>query len=312
MKRTVVIVVGAAVAVLLSAGAAVAISDGNYRSEKQHCSPMADNYDRPDYVEPDCRNLIISVSDGNDNEWGHAGLRQTADGDFVDPTNPDIAQGPGGDPSSGVRVYFGADDNLDGGEHDSSPQINNGPSDGGAIQFNVIPGSVEPWLDALAAGDAPYLLTHPIPLVDAGTGACADGICFAASSQRRTAFDGGADKERDAANYEGKQWDPQTCAGPSDSKADCGRHPLSWWSRKEGTVYVEPGVQVYEDPDPQASPEAIGLIPGADLVFSEDPYPIPAFYAGTCGVVAGGGAVQAPASPVTNRAGQVVVDTCRP
>ena len=43
-------------------------------------------------------------------------------------------------------------------------------------------------------------------------------------------------------------------------------------------------------------------------------YPIPSAYAGTCGVVAGGGSVAgqpttAPPSPVTNKAGQVVVST---
>ena len=52
----------------------------------------------------------------------------------------------------------------------------------------------------------------------------------------------------------------------------------------------------FEDPDPEGSP--IG------------PYPLPALYAGTCGVVAGGGpAATAPASPITNSAGQLQVKT---
>jgi hypothetical protein len=275
---------------------ASAISDGVYSYEKQHCSGSADDYTRPDYVEEDCRNAIVSLSDGEDNEWGHAGLRQTPDGTPVDPTNPDIAQGPGGDPTTGAKLYFGADDNLDNGEHDSSPQISNGPSDGGAIQVNVIPASVDAWMTAVANGDAAYLLTHPLPLVDAGTGACADGICFAASSQRRVAFVGGDKKsERDVANYEGKEWDPESCGGPSDSAEDCGGRKLKEWNKDEGTTYVEPGVQVYEDPDAQGSP--LG------------PYPLPAAYAGTCGVILGGGQATAPASPVTNSAGQVVVET---
>jgi hypothetical protein len=54
-------------------------------------------------------------------------------------------------------------------------------------------------------------------------------------------------------------------------------------------------VQVYEDPNPEGSP--IG------------PYPLPALYVGTCGVVFGGGQVQMPASPITNGAGQVVLKT---
>jgi hypothetical protein len=299
VKRITVIALGAAVAVLLSAGTALAMSDGHYSYEKQHCTGSADNYLEPQSVEPDCRNLIVSASDGNDNEWGYAGFRQTPDGTPVDPTNPDVAAGPGGDPTSGTKLYFGADDNLDNGEHDSSPQISNGPSDGGGIQLNVLPGSVDPWLAALASGDAAYLLTHPIPLVDAGFGACADGICFAATTQRRLAFEGGKrNKERDAANYEGKRWDPETCGGPSDQPEDCGGKPLSKWNDREGRVYVEPGVQLYEDPDAQGSP--IG------------PYPLPAAYAGTCGVILGGGSgvPEAPDSPVTNSAGQVVVDTC--
>jgi hypothetical protein len=61
-------------------------------------------------------------------------------------------------------------------------------------------------------------------------------------------------------------------------------------------VYAEPGVQVYEDPDAQASP--IG------------PYPLPAVYAGTCGgIVGGGSAPAAPDSPVTNDAGQIEART---
>jgi hypothetical protein len=86
-----------------------------------------------------------------------------------------------------------------------------------------------------------------------------------------------------------------SCAGPTDSRDDCGGHRLSYWEDEEGTVYVEPGLQIYEDPDAQGSPEG--------------PYPIPAVYVGTCGVVLGGGVLQAPDSPVTNGAGQVVIPT---
>jgi hypothetical protein len=65
------------------------------------------------------------------------------------------------------------------------------------------------------------------------------------------------------------------------------------WHDQVGTVYAEPGVQVYEDPDPEGSP--IG------------PYPLPGAYAGTCGVLVGGGPINAPASPVTSSAGQLDV-----
>ena len=53
----------------------------------------------------------------------------------------------------------------------------------------------------------------------------------------------------------------------------------------------------------------VAPLPRADAV-SDGNYPLPALYVGTCGVVAGGGAAPAaPASPVTNSAGQVVVST---
>jgi hypothetical protein len=72
---------------------------------------------------------------------------------------------------------------------------------------------------------------------------------------------------------------------------------MDWYRQQEASnVYAEPGVTVYEDPDPQGSP-----------VGPQQLYPLPAAYAGTCGVAAGGGLVQAPKSPVTNSAGQLIV-----
>ena len=55
----------------------------------------------------------------------------------------------------------------------------------------------------------------------------------------------------------------------------------SWRQHEAGTVNAEPGVQVYEDPDAQASP----LDPAYEAGLSQQPvlYPIPAAYAGTCG-----------------------------
>ncbi|MGZ4144103.1 MAG: hypothetical protein ACXVPP_02970, partial [Actinomycetota bacterium] len=71
---------------------------------------------------------------------------------------------------------------------------------------------------------------------------------------------------------------------------------ITYWYNQDGTVYVEPGVQIHEDPDPQGSP--IGGF-----------YPIPAIYIGTCGVIVGGGDLQMPASPFTNPSGQFVFPT---
>ena len=191
---------------------------------------------------------------------------------------------------------MGADDNLDNGEHDSSSKIGDGPSDGGAIVFNVAPDSLGVWLNALTSGDTSYVLTHPVPLVDAGFGSCADGVCESVQTQQRTAYQGDNKASRDVANYDGKQWDPDTCGGPIRDTAPTRPRGLALARYKNGDAYVEPGVQVYEDPNPEGSP--IG------------PYPLPAVYAGTCGVIAGGGPVPAaPASPVTNSAGQLVVPT---
>ena len=282
--------------ILSGAGAAVAgVSDGGYRPARQHCSGHADDTDRGATTEDGCRSAILSVSDGKGNEPVWTGTQQTPDGTQVHQADTH-ADPKGVDPTSGAGVYFGADDNLDSGEHDSASEIGDGPSDGGAIQANVDPASLPAWIAALKANDSQYLLTHPIPLIDGGAGGCADGICVSVQSQRRIAYQGGGTGERDAADYTGKTWDPESCGGPSADEASCGPGGILAWHDKEGTVYVEPGVQIYEDPNPEGSP--IG------------PYPLPGAYVGTCGVTAGGGTLPAaPASPVTNGAGQVAVHT---
>jgi hypothetical protein len=145
--------------------------------------------------------------------------------------------------------------------------------------------------------DRSFILTHPLPVGSAGFGACADGICFTVTTERRVAYQGGSESApaRDVANYGGVEWDPESCGGPDDQAEDCGGQPISYWHEKNGTTYVEPGIQIYEDPDPQGSP-----LP---------PYPLPAIYVGTCGLIVGGGPLQLPASPYTNDAGQIVVPT---
>jgi hypothetical protein len=285
------------IALILGTGAtAWAVSDGHYRPGSQHCSGAANDSEDPTRVEPDCRNFIFSVSDGAGNEsW--FGFRQTADGDTVDPTNPDYHAASTLDPASGMHVYFGADDNLDNGEHDSSPLINNGASDGGAIVVNADPASVDPWMAAVSTANVAYLLTHPIPVLDAGFGACADGICAAITTLERIAYAGGdrSKPSQPVYDYSGKVWDPDSCGGPSDTAADCGGEDILAWHNKDGDRTTEPGVQVFEDPDPQGSP--IG------------PYPLPALYAGTCGVVVGGGPLEIPDSPLTNSAHQLQIST---
>jgi hypothetical protein len=203
-------------------------------------------------------------------------------------------------PASGIRLYFGNDDNIAGGEHDGTSGIHNGASDGGGFHVVLDPASVWPWMHAFMHYHPRYILTHPLPVGDAGIGFCVDGTCFSAQTQRQVAYQGGADSQRDAADYSDPHtWDQpaQTCNG-GDAGQSCqnpdGSNGLTYWNNRVGTTYDEPGVQIYEDPDPEGSP-----------VF----YPLPALYVGTCGVIIGGGLVQFPASPLTNGGGQIDLQT---
>jgi hypothetical protein len=303
---------------VLGTGSAWAVSDGDYTNGRNGCTGDAYNSSEPDRAEAGCQTLVFKITDGSHN-YVWVGIPETPDGESADSLTACFDPGAGKQycarfgkggtaflpprpgtprhPSGGLHTYFGANDNLDGGEHDSSSQVDNGPSDGGGVQANVTPWTLKNWVAALSGGDRATLLTHPLPLGDAGMGFCADGLCFSAQTQRRVAYQGtDPNKSRDVSDYDGMTWDPESCSGPDDAAADCGGQPISYWEEQNGTTYVEPGIQVYEDPDPQGSP--IGA------------YPIPSLYVGTCGFVAGGGGgVNAPASPLTNSAGQLVVKT---
>lgn len=214
----------------------------------------------------------------------------------------------GPNPAGGLHLYFGEDDNTDNGEHDSSSQVNNGPSDGGGWQVNLDPLSLMQWLADVQTFGAKQILRHPLPIADAGLGFCADGICMSTqTTQRQHAYSGGQSTDRGVANYGGKQWDPQGCSGATgdDTFAKCGAPPgyspsstpLADWNSYRGDPTVDPGIQIYEDPDAQGSP--IG------------PYPLPGIYVGTCGVVISDptGQVTFPASQFTNASNQIVIDT---
>ena len=119
------------------------------------------------------------------------------------------------------------------------------------------------------------------------------------------------------ANYQGVTPDPYDCSGPTDDTTSCGGQSLQSWNNTNGDPTVDPGIQIYEDPDAQGSPT--GPV-----------YPIPSIYVGTCGVIIGGGAIcndggdvggSSPhctgsqtlgfpsGTPLTNDAGQIVIDT---
>jgi hypothetical protein len=220
--------------------------------------------------------------------------------------------------TGGVRLYFGQDDNTDAGEHDGVTGGNgtagsfNGPSDGGGIGLFFLP--------ALATQTP--TASDPVPFAGVYEGFCADGICQEGTTQQQTLYQGcgatgpdgkampddkcgpGSAQSRNVYDYSGKQWDPYACSsGDSHSEAPgpngCGNYTMDQWRQKEAhNVYAEPGFQFYEDPDPEGSPAGPSQL-----------YPLPAVYAGTCGVTLGGGGFvpPAPASPVTNSAGQVSV-----
>ena len=215
--------------------------------------------------------------------------------------------------TDGFRLYYGQDDNTDAGEHDgvtgaaSDGTVGsvNGPSDGGGVGIFFLP--------ALIGTSSPSA-SNPVPFAGAYEGFCADGICQEATTQQQVLYQGcdanqhvqcdkNSPQSRDVYNYQGKHWDPYNCSSgdiPSEQKGPqgCGNQTMDQWRQQEAhNVYAEPGFQFYEDPDPQASPAG-----------PQQLYPLPAVYIGTCGVAAGGGsAPAAPASPVTNGAGQVVV-----
>jgi hypothetical protein len=199
--------------------------------------------------------------------------------------------------TSGTNLYIGSDDNLNTGEHDGADgqygtqHAQNGASDGGAINVDWHPSTATP-----TAYD-------PFPSAAAGGGACTDGTCISVQSARRDVYNGDTEGGRPVYDYEGKHWDPAGCdSGGAQAEQRCDdpstaqQEDMDSYRREERQhVYANPGVQFYEDPDPQGSP-----LGGPEM------YPAPAVYAGTCGVLVGGGAVSAPGG---NDVGQTRVTT---
>lgn len=198
--------------------------------------------------------------------------------------------------ANGFDVEFAADDNLSGGEHDGvdgrketgTDGLQDGPSDGGSIGVHFRP---------LHQDELPNR-HNPLPVLMFEAGSCADGICEDVTTHEHEVHTGGADKDRDAANYDGKEWDPFECDGASlegEQSCDSGRKdgPKTHkdWDNQEGRVHAQPGVQIYEDPDSAGSPldplaelmNALGVGDGGTPL-----YPLPGFYLGSCGVILNG------------------------
>ena len=193
------------------------------------------------------------------------------------------------------QVYFGADDNLDNGEHDGvnptddhgkDAKVADGPSDGGAWQANTHLQGDPSDPASLSQNVDPTDMHNPVRGADIGTGACADGLCAGADTTHRKDFQGGCASCPDQSVYNDQyttQWRSPDCNGQSTANQNqCG---AGWqngdeqgniyqpWSER-GAYYTDPGVFVYQDPDPQASPE-----------FPITPtYPMCELYAGTMGV----------------------------
>jgi hypothetical protein len=189
-------------------------------------------------------------------------------------------------------IYFGADDNLDVGEHDSvNPNghggsdrpVAKGPSDGGALQVNTHPAGSLDRPASLAGNVAPGDSHNPVRAADAAAGGCADGVCAGADTMRRTLYRGGCTSCPDQRAYADQgttAWRSPNCnSGDTGAQDHCGK---GWQSGSDsgsirqpyderGGYVSDPGVFVYEDPDPQASP----LLPT---------YPLCELYVGTQGV----------------------------
>ena len=203
--------------------------------------------------------------------------------------------------ANGLDLYLGADDNLDGGEHDGVDNrvdtgtngIANGPSDGGAVTVFLHPQD---------AGTTPGM-TNPLPGAGAAFGSCADGVCEDITTYHQLLWSGTGTGDRDAANYKGKHWDPFECSSGDrkgeqacDSGQPGGPRNMNDWRAGDGNVYAQPGLQIYEDPDPQASPidPIVELEKGLGIYKGGSPlYPLPGIYVGTCGVIIRGGVVMA-------------------
>jgi hypothetical protein len=203
--------------------------------------------------------------------------------------------------TQGLLVYVGADDNLDNGEHDGFTGNNNtagsinGPSDGGAITLSVTPQN---------ATNTPNG-HNPEGVANASIGMCADGICSETTTQEQTVYQGcGANPTVTPSggcspqNANDNVYNNDSPASTQASKAcnsgdvssetacytnaDLSPNPGGADAYRQGTpsnMNAQPGVQTYQDPDPQRSPVA--------------PVGTPGVYVGTCGVYVndGGGSV---------------------
>src|SRR5437764_8335005 len=121
---------------------AVAVSSGGYDTNKQGCTATADDSYQPQHTEQGCYASMLQIT-GAQHRYVMVGVPQTPDGtsanavviclDFTGTAKcarvdkggfkplPDQKGTPLDVQSGELHEYFGADDNLDSGEHDESP-----------------------------------------------------------------------------------------------------------------------------------------------------------------------------------------------
>lgn len=205
--------------------------------------------------------------------------------------------------TQGLLVYIGANDNLDNGEHDGFSGMNNtdgainGPSDGGGLLLSLTPQGLMNMPSA----------TNPEGLVNASEGQCADSICADATTQQQTMYYGCVPAGSNPPNDPQNNWSNVQCTSGTPSSTEvykndtpastkeaynCNAGGLSteqactknqdgslnsgganaYRASTPSRVNAEPGIQTYQDPDPQRSPAL--------------PFATPGLYVGTCGVYA--------------------------
>src|SRR5947209_2683353 len=87
---------GAAATALMfaTAGTALAVSDGGYDYNKQHCSAHADTSHDPQHTEDGCHSSAAILYDGNGHEYFDLGTQQQADGSQLPTDGGDYAIDP--------------------------------------------------------------------------------------------------------------------------------------------------------------------------------------------------------------------------
>ena len=223
MRRAGVLVLLVAASILSIGAGAWAVSDGHYSYDRQHCSADAESTANEDVAQEGCTNAAVSLEDGAGNEPFFFGFKQTPDGINVDPTDPIVITGTTFDPASGAHVYFGADDNLNTASMTARPSSTTDLATAARSSSTPIRRRLTRGSPRFSAATSPTSSTHPVPVLDAGFGACADGICVALTTIERVGYDGGDSGRRPVATTPGKAMGPGERAPVRRTpRADCG------------------------------------------------------------------------------------------